>query len=56
MNINRMCVIDLKPGEVVVTATTLYSSNAGSFQDYIIVITDRGTVYKIELATSVFGD
>jgi hypothetical protein len=33
------CKIDLPPGELIVSAT--------SHRDYIIVITDRGSIFKV---------
>lgn len=39
MTVHRMFDIELKPGEFVVSAT--------AFRDYLIVVTDRGTVYKV---------
>ena len=39
MHIELYCNIELKVGECVVSAVV--------FRDYIIAITDRGTIYKI---------
>lgn len=39
MTIQELGVLKLKIGEIVVAATY--------FRDYVLVITDRGTVYKM---------
>jgi len=40
MQVRQLFQIELKAGEVIVAAT--------AYRDYIIAISDRGTVYKIE--------
>lgn len=40
MQVHETLLIELKPGELVVSATY--------YRDSIVVVTDRGTIYKIK--------
>ncbi len=39
ISIREIAQVSLRPGEVIVSMT--------NFRDYILIITDRGTIYKI---------
>lgn len=41
MTIHKMVEMELKPGELIVSMV--------SHQYYIVIVTDRGTIYKINI-------